>query len=214
MSNPLLGQILGGVFANAMRGRAQPGPFGGGGLRGGGLGSGGGGLGGLGGLGGAALGGLLGGLMRHGGNTGGMGGGLRNGATRRGPGGGMLLALLLPIAIQWVQRNGGIGAVVDRFRQKGLDRHADSWVSTGENQPIEAEAVNNVVGREELSRIASQLGVPEDEVAQGFAEILPEVTNQLSPEGRIAPEADDALNGGLSELEKSLREIQPDTHLA
>jgi len=126
----------------------------------------------------------------------------------------MLLAMLLPFAIQWVQRNGGIGAVIDRFRQTGMERHADSWVSTGDNHPLGADAVHSVVGREELSRIAQQLGVPEDEVAQGFAEILPEVTNQLSPEGRIPPEADDALNGGLSELEKSLREIRPDTHLA
>jgi uncharacterized protein YidB (DUF937 family) len=180
MANPLLGQILGSVFSTAMRGRSSRGPFGDS----------------AGGVGGAGLGGLLGGMI---------GGGV---ARRAGLGNrGVLLATLLPFAMQWVQRNGGIGAVLERFRQKGYQQHADSWVSTGDNQPIEADAVDNVVGREELARLSRQLGVPEQEVAHGFAEILPEVVNQLSPEGQVPPEADEALDGGLSEIEKALREV-------
>jgi uncharacterized protein YidB (DUF937 family) len=193
MANPLLGQILGSVFSNAMRDRSNRGPFGSAGGMGGNPG----------GLGGAGLGGLLGGLL--GGTA----------ARRAGMGNrGVLLAMLLPFAMQWVQRNGGIGAVLERFRQKGYEQPADSWVSTGDNQPIEAEAVDNVVGREELSRLSRQLGVPEQEVAHGFAEILPEMVNQLTPEGRVPPEADDALDGGLSEIEKALRQVQTDTQHA
>lgn len=184
VANPLLGQILGSVFANAMRGRARRGPFGGG--RGPGIA-------------GAGLGGLLGGMM--------------GGRSRGGLGGnrGMLLAMLLPFAMQWVQRTGGIGAVLDRFKQKGYRQQADSWVSTGPNQLLEAEAVDNVVGREELSRLSQQLGIPEQEVADGFAEILPEVADQLSPQGQLPPEADDALDSGLSEIEKELSQLTTST---
>jgi uncharacterized protein YidB (DUF937 family) len=182
MANPLLGQILGSVFANAMRGRARSGPFGGNTS---------------GGLGNAALGGVLGGML----GRGGLGG------ARRGGGGGMLLAMLLPFAMQWVQRNGGIGAVLERFKQKGYAQHANSWVSTGANEDLDVDAVDNVVGREELSRLARQLGVPEQEVAQGFAEILPEMADQLSPDGQLASEADDALEGGRTELERELSQL-------
>ena len=187
MANPLLGQILGGVFANAMRGRARRGPFGdarGMSAREGGLGD------------------LLGGMMGRGMPMG--------GARRGGLGGnrGMLLAMLLPYAMQWVQRNGGIGAVLDKFKKKGFGRHAQSWVSTGANDLLLASDVNNVVGSEELSRLARQLGVPEDEIADGFGEILPEVVDKLSPDGQLPPEADDALDAGLSELEKALHEMQ------
>src|SRR4051794_37572499 len=102
MANPLLGQILGGVFANAMRGRAQSGPFGANS-----------------GIGGAGLGGLLGGMI-----AGRALGGGRGMAGRGGFGGrGALIAMLLPLAMQWVQRNGGVGAVLDRFRQKGYGSH-------------------------------------------------------------------------------------------
>jgi uncharacterized protein YidB (DUF937 family) len=187
MANPLLGQILGSVFASAMRGRGG-GPFRGG-IGGGGLG----------GLGGAGLGGILGGMI----GGAGLGAGRRGGTGNRG----MLLAMLLPFAMQWVQRNGGLGAVLDRFRQQGYHRQADSWVSTGPNQLLEAEAVDNVVGREELSRLSRQLGVPEEEVADGLAEILPEMADQLSPEGSLPPEADEALEAGRSELERELSQL-------
>jgi uncharacterized protein YidB (DUF937 family) len=198
MRNPILGQVLGSVFANAMRGRANPGPYG---RMGGGLGNGvGGGLGG--GLGGAALGSVLGGMISRGGMRGARGGNR-----------GLLLAMLLPFAMQWVQRNGGIGTVLDKFRQKGYQKHAASWIATGDNEPLEVEAVDNVVGRDELSRIAQRLGVPEGDVAEAFAEILPEMTDQLSPEGQVPPEADDALEEGRRQLEQELEQIKPSVQL-
>jgi len=186
MANPLLGQILGSVFATAMRGRARTGPFGAG-SAGAGVGT-------------AALGGILGGMLG------------RGSQVTRGRGGlsgnrGLLLAMLLPYAMQWVQRNGGVGAVLDRFRQKGLGKQADSWVSTGSNHELLAEQANEVVGSEELSRLSQQLGVPEHEIAGGFAEIVPELVDQLSPGGQVPPEADDALDAGRSELEKELSQL-------
>ena len=186
MANPILGQILANAFGSAMRSRATPGPFG---RTGGGLG---------GGLGGVALGGLLAGMMRRSGRGGGAGRGA-------------LVAMLLPFAMQWVQRNGGIGAVLDRFRQRGYTQHANSWQSVGSNETIGPEVVNEIVGRDELLQLARQFGVPEQEVSEGFAEILPEMADQLTPEGNVPPEADDALEGGRDELEKALRELSADT---
>ena len=186
MANPLLGQVLGSVFATAMRGRSRSGPFGAG-ASGAGIGT-------------AALGGILGGMLG------------RGGQVTRGRGGlagnrGLLLAMLLPYAMQWVQRNGGVGGVLERFRQKGLGKQADSWVSTGSNHELLADEANEVVGGEELSRLAQQLGVPEREIAGGFAEIVPELVDQLSPGGQVPPEADDALEAGRSELEKELSQL-------
>jgi uncharacterized protein YidB (DUF937 family) len=218
MANPLLGQILGSVFSNAMRGRSSGGVLGGGGA--GGMG----GMSGMGSSGGGGLGDLLGGMMGRGGGM--MGGGSPAGSAGRddlggsgatgglgGLGGnrGMLVALLLPLAMQWVQRNGGIGAVLDRFKQKGYQQQADSWVSTGPNQMLDSRAVDDVVGSEELSRLSQQLGIPQQEVADGFAEILPEMADQLSPQGQVTAEADEALNGGLSELEQLVQGFRNNT---
>lgn len=170
-----------------MRGRARHGPFGGP-AAGGGLGD------------------LLGGMTGRGDVP--MGG-------RRGGGlsgnRGMLLAMLLPFAMQWVQRSGGIGAMLERFRQKGFGQQADSWVSTGPNASLRAEEVEEVVGGDELSRLSRQLGVPEREVALVFADILPEMVDRLSPDGQVPPEADDALDAGLAEVEKELSHLTTGT---
>ncbi|RYF43764.1 MAG: DUF937 domain-containing protein [Comamonadaceae bacterium] len=195
MSNDLLGQILGSVLSGARSGQAP---------------SSAGGLGGLGDL----LGGLAGGNRGGGGGLGDVLGGMLGGGGARGRadddggspfgGKGALLAMLLPLAMQWVQRNGGIGAVLERFQQKGYSQQAASWMSTGSNQAVGSEAIGEVVGMEELSRLSQQLGVGQDEVATGLAEILPEVVNQLSPQGSLPGDADDVLGSGLSALEQLL----------
>jgi hypothetical protein len=61
----------------------------------------------------------------------------------------------LPLAIQWVQRNGGVGATLDRFKQRGLSQQAASWVSTGEIQPVDAQTMSDVVGSEILPQVVT-----------------------------------------------------------
>lgn len=199
MSTNLLGQLLGNVFSGARGGAQSQGGlgdlFGGAGGSGGAGGamSGSGGGGGLGGL----LGGLLGGGQRPGAGIGGGMGGIG------GIGGkGALLAILLPLAMQWVQRSGGIGNVLGRFQQRGLSQQAASWVSTGENQPIDGQAMADVMGDDELSRLSQQLGVSRQEVSDGFGEILPEMVNHLTPDGTVPADADDVLANGSSMLER------------
>ena len=192
MNNVILGQVLGSLFGRAAQARGGLGTGGPIGAPAGGLG---GGLGGLGGgLGGAALGSVLAGMA-----------GRRAAAGRRmGGGRGALLAMLLPVALQWVQRNGGLGAVLRRVQDRGYHRQARSWVSTGDNEVIDAQAVREVVGDDELARVSQHLGVPREEVQQGFAEILPEMVNQLTPDGQLRPEADQVLGDSIPLLQQEL----------
>ena len=193
-TNPLLGQVLGGLFGQAMRQRGMRGGTGGG--LGGGMG---------GALGGIALGSVLAGMMRkHGGTVGaGVPGGTRPYANRT-----ALLVMLLPLAMRWVQKNGGMGAVLDRFRQQGFGRQAQSWVATGANDGIDERAVEQVVGAGELQQMAQRLGVPEQEVAQAFAEIMPQMVDHLSPQGQLPREADEVLDEGRQTLEKEISDVQ------
>lgn len=179
MSTDFIGQILNSVLGNARGNQGLPG--------------------GLGGLGGG-LGGVLGSVFGRGSDQQDAG---ASGSSPMG-GKGALLAMLLPIAMQWVQRNGGIGAVLDRFKQQGYSQQATSWVSTGDNQPVDAQAVTDVVGTEELSRLSRQLGVPDEQVASGLADILPQVVDHLTPAGDVPQDADDVLGSGLEALERML----------
>lgn len=185
--NPMLGQVLGGVFGQAMGRRGM------------------GGLGGRmgGGLAGVALGSVLAGMMRGRRQPMGVPGGTRPYGNQT-----ALLVMLLPLAMRWVQKNGGMGAVLDRFKQQGFGRQAQSWVATGDNDGIDEKAVEQVVGQSELQQMAQRLGVPEHEVAQAFAEIMPEMVDQLTPQGQLPREADDVLDEGRQELEKEIEQAK------
>ena len=116
--------------------------------------------------------------------------------------------MLLPLAMQWVQRNGGVGALLQRFQQKGYSQQAASWVSTGPNEELAPQAVNDVVGMDELSRLSQQLGVSHEEVSAGMAQILPEVVNHLTPQGNVPDNSDDVLSRGISMLEQFMNSAQ------
>ena len=182
MANGFLGEILGRVLGNARDG-GQPSPVDNG--------SGG-------------LGDLLGGVLGRG--SAGYGAPVGRGSSFGGRG--ALMAMLLPIAMQWVQRNGGIGAVLQRFRQKGYGPQANSWMSTGPNEALAPQAVDEVVGTDELSRLSQQLGVGREDVASGFAEILPEMVDRLTPEGNLPPDADEVLDNGRMTLEQFLNQAR------
>jgi len=212
MANDFLGQILGSVLGNARAGQQSPMGGGGlgdllGGLMGGGAGQAGGGSGGLGDL----LGGLMGGGAGQGGNRpadlGGMAG-LSQGGSGMGNKGSALMLLLLPLAMQWVQRNGVIGGVLERFQNKGYSQQAASWVSTGANEELQPQAVSDVVGADELSRLSQQLGVSQEEVSSGMAQILPEMMSQLTPQGGVPDDGDEVLNRGSSMLEQLMNAAQ------
>lgn len=193
------GSPLGGLLDGMLGGAGAPGnaPAGGGlggMLGGGGRAGAGGGLPGLGGLAGMAGAGGLGGLL--GGRAGSRSGG-RN----------AMLLMLLPLAMQWVQRNGGIGAVLERFRQNGQEPKVQSWLGTADNEPVDPGTVREVVGNDELSRLSQQLDADEDEVAGGLAEIFPEMVNQLSPGGELPPDADQQLSSGAGTLQQWLASL-------
>ena len=187
MANDFLGEILGSVLSRAGASKQST------------LGSASANRAGTGGL-GDLLGGLMGGSSRP------MGGGLGGGSSFGGKG--ALMAMLLPLAMQWVQRSGGIGGVLDQFRKKGYSQQAASWVSTGENEVLEPQAIDEVVGTDELSRLSRQLGVGNEEVASGMAQILPEMVNHLTPQGEVPHDADNTLNDGISTLERLMNQAK------
>src|SRR4051812_21648422 len=84
---------------------------------------------------------------------------------------------------------GGIGAglrdLLDRFRQAGHEKTAQSWVSTGPNQAIAPHELEQVLGEERLQWLMEQTGMPKEQLLSGLAGELPETINKLTPNGRI-----------------------------
>jgi uncharacterized protein YidB (DUF937 family) len=110
--------------------------------------------------------------------------------SRLGSGGGNLGGLN---GLGAIAGTGGLGALLHRFQQKGYGDHVQSWIGTGENHPIPPQALSDVFDGDQLSEIASQAGVSEDEARAGLSELLPQVVDRLTPEGQL-PEPEQLLS--------------------
>ncbi|NLS05598.1 DUF937 domain-containing protein [Rhizobium sp. P32RR-XVIII] len=107
------------------------------------------------------LGGLLGGLA---------GGGLGN-LIKGGSAGGVL--------------SGGLGGLLDQFSKNGYGDTADSWVSPGENKPIDDRQLSQAIGPDVLEEISSKTGLSADEILSRLSKDLPKAVDDLTPEGHI-----------------------------
>jgi uncharacterized protein YidB (DUF937 family) len=88
---------------------------------------------------------------------------------------------------QMIQQHGGVRGLVTRFEQKGLGGIAQSWVSTGANQPVSAAQLEQVLGAETIARLAGQLNVSPQDLAAKLAELLPQTVDSMTPDGVIPP---------------------------
>ena len=97
---------------------------------------------------------------------------------------------------------GGISGLVQSFKEKGLSEVVGSWISTGKNLPITADQIQSVLGNEKVQQIAGKLGIPMDQVSSGLAQLLPQVIDKLTPDGKLP--TTDTLMQGLNTLRGSL----------
>ncbi len=147
---------------------------------------------------GDALGSAMGGAGKPGeaGNLQGMLGGLLGqlgGGTGKS---GALLATVMTL----VQRNGGIEGILARFRASGMGDAVDSWVGTGANAPVSGAQVTQVLGESTVSEMAGQLGTDSAQASDSLASMLPELINQLTPNGKVPANSGDLLSHAMAML--------------
>ena len=97
---------------------------------------------------------------------------------------------------------GGLGGLLRQFESAGLGDQARSWVSPGQNQPLSPDALGRVFGADGLAAIARQAGLSERETTAGLAQLLPEIIDRATPQGRVPDE--DQLAGTLQDLMRRL----------
>jgi len=115
-------------------------------------------------------------------------------------GGGSQQSPLMQIALQLMQQNGGLPGILGKFQQSGYGAQADSWVSTGQNQPISADALTQVLGHGQLAQIAQQLGMSQGQAAGGLASMLPQMIDKMTPHGEVPTDHNDMVAQALAML--------------
>ncbi len=87
------------------------------------------------------------------------------------------------------KQSGGLNGLISKFNSKGLGDVVSSWVGTGKNQPVSPEQIANVLGSDQIKNIASKTGMDTNAVTSQLSNLLPQVVDKLTPEGKV-PEGD------------------------
>ncbi|MCT2548353.1 MULTISPECIES: YidB family protein [Streptomyces] len=127
------------------------------------------------------LGSLLGGLLGGSGQSGGQGGGGQGGA------GNILGALLGALGGGQGGTGGGnaLEGLIGMLTRSGLVDQAQSWVGTGENQPVSGAQIAEALPDETLRQVAQESGVSTEQAADQIARSLPTAVDRLTPSGEV-----------------------------
>ncbi|AKJ40773.1 YidB family protein [Pragia fontium] len=101
--------------------------------------------------------------------------------------------------LQWIEQQGGISSLLDKFRQGGLTEVVQSWIGTGANLPISGQQVQDILSGSALQQLSEKLGVGSQETSGLIAQYLPDLVDKLSPKGEM-PESPDLMSIGMSLL--------------
>jgi uncharacterized protein YidB (DUF937 family) len=101
---------------------------------------------------------------------------------------GQLEAAVLPVVLSEVLGNGsqgGLNAIVAKLQQAGFGDQVKSWIGNGQNLPITAEQLQQVLGSDTVKQLAARFNLPIDQLGKVLAEQLPLAVDHASPDGKL-----------------------------
>ena len=94
---------------------------------------------------------------------------------------------------------GGLGGLLEQFQRGGLGDVASSWVSTGQNMPISADQLSNVLGSDVIGQLARSAGMDQGTAAGALTQNLPQLIDGLTPNGQLPQQGAD-ISGMLPQI--------------
>jgi uncharacterized protein YidB (DUF937 family) len=85
---------------------------------------------------------------------------------------------------------GGLGGLLSKLQQGGLGNATNSWVGSGQNQPVSPNQLGSALGPSIIKTLAAQTGLSEDELTQQLSQVLPGLVDKLTPNGRLPTAAE------------------------
>jgi uncharacterized protein YidB (DUF937 family) len=80
---------------------------------------------------------------------------------------------------------GGLGGLLDKLQNGGAGSAANSWVGSGQNQPVSPGQLGSALGPDIIKTLAQRSGLSEEELTKQLSQILPGVVDKLTPQGRL-----------------------------
>ena len=80
---------------------------------------------------------------------------------------------------------GGLGELIDRFKQAGQGEKADSWVRQGPNAEVQPPDIEQALGPEMIDTLTRQTGLSRDELLARLSRVVPQAVDSATPHGTL-----------------------------
>jgi len=84
--------------------------------------------------------------------------------------------------------SGGLGDVLKQLQDAGQGDVAKSWVGNGPNKAISPNDLASALGADKIDALMAHSGLSRDDLLTGLSQYLPQVVDQLTPDGRTPTE--------------------------
>lgn len=102
-----------------------------------------------------------------------------------------------------ITSSGGLQGMTSKLTNSGLGHQVQSWIGTGENQPVSGQQVQQAMDPNDVHQMAKNAGMSDQEACDQVAKAMPEMVNHATPEGQIPQQ--DPFSKGLDSVKKMLK---------
>jgi uncharacterized protein YidB (DUF937 family) len=92
---------------------------------------------------------------------------------------------------------GGVDGLLGTLSQNGMGDEVQSWISTGENKPVDPQRLGSALGPDTVNQLSSNTGLSVQALLPLLATFLPMIIDRMTPDGN-APQT--GADGGLGQI--------------
>jgi uncharacterized protein YidB (DUF937 family) len=81
--------------------------------------------------------------------------------------------------------NGGIGELLEHFKQNGHGDAAQSWINQGPNREVIPPELQQAIGPDVLQKLEQQTGLSQQEILDRLSRELPAAVDRYTPDCRL-----------------------------
>jgi uncharacterized protein YidB (DUF937 family) len=81
--------------------------------------------------------------------------------------------------------NGGIGELLEKFKQNGQGETAQSWVNDGPNKDVSPTQLKQAIGPDVLAALEQETGLSQQELLARLSRELPAAVDKYTPDGHL-----------------------------
>lgn len=105
--------------------------------------------------------------------------------------------------IKWIENQGGLSGVIDKFNEQGFGGIIASWINEGVNLPIDGNQLMQIFGNVNIQELAQSVGLDAQSTTDLIAKYLPQLVDSATPDGEV-PENLDLASIGMNLLKSKL----------